>query len=193
MLHAGRPRSDRTGFFRSDRRSGSLCHPPLAHSRRQRALEPGIRSNGLCPAAAETPDQSRDSRLGLPAADPQGNGYARAAVTRQAELLGFGPDARDNIRLAVTEACTNCVLHAYDGTAPQSDPDGLEGGLQRNELVVVVQDWGAGLVVDGDTPRAAENSGLGMGLEVIRRMASSVAIISAPHAGTRVEMRFTQR
>ena len=41
---------------------------------------------------------------------------ARRAITRLCEHLGLAGELTDRIRLAVTEACTNCVLHAYAAT-----------------------------------------------------------------------------
>jgi anti-sigma regulatory factor (Ser/Thr protein kinase) len=101
-------------------------------------------------------------------------------------------DVQERVQLAVTEACANCVLHAYDGSAPTSSYR-VEVQMDRGDFVVIVQDWGAGMAGEGDTPRASKNPGLGMGLKIIRRMASNVAIATAFDDGTRLEMRFSPR
>jgi hypothetical protein len=62
--------------------------------------------------------------------------------------------------------------------------------MDGDALVVVVQDWGAGMAGDGDTPQAAKSAGLGFGLKLIRMMASDVAVATALDRGTRLEMRF---
>jgi anti-sigma regulatory factor (Ser/Thr protein kinase) len=134
-------------------------------------------------------EQSPRISFELPANDPSGVTRARQAITRHAKLLGLAPDLQERIRLAVTEACTNCVLHAYDGSAPQSSYL-LEAHMDGHDLVVVVQDWGAGIAGDGDTPAAARSSGLGLGLKLIRMMASTVDVATAIDRGTRLEMRF---
>jgi anti-sigma regulatory factor (Ser/Thr protein kinase) len=136
-------------------------------------------------------EQSGRTRLilDLPAGDASGVSRARWAVTRHAELLGLDEDIRERVRLAVTEACTNCVRHAYDGSAPVSSYR-LEACRDGCDLVVVVQDWGAGMAGDGDTPSASKNPGLGFGLKMIRELASTVEVATALNQGTRLEMRF---
>jgi serine/threonine-protein kinase RsbW len=127
--------------------------------------------------------------LDLPAA-PRGIPTARAAVTRLCDALDVSDDVRESIRLAVTEACTNCVLHAYDGAAPRSTYR-LEARQDPGEIVVVVEDWGAGIGGDGDTAAARRQEGShGRGLAVMRAVATSVEIASAIGKGTRVELRF---
>src|ERR1035441_9776357 len=83
-----------------------------------------------------------DMELALPAR------AANIAVVRHAfgalgEAFAVDEQILSNIRLAVTEACTNVVVHAY--------PDGDEGPLevlatlQEEKLEVVVRDEGPGI------------------------------------------------
>jgi anti-sigma regulatory factor (Ser/Thr protein kinase) len=125
----------------------------------------------------------------LAATDLQGIPRAREAITQYAERQGLSADVQERVRLAVTEACTNCVLHAYDGKSAHSTYR-LEAHMAAEALVVVVQDWGAGLEGDGNTPEAAKLSGLGQGLKLIRAAATAVDIASAVGRGTRIEMLF---
>ena len=71
---------------------------------------------------------------------------ARGAITRLCDHLELEDEIAGQIRLAVTEACTNCVLHAYDEAAPE-DPStfALEARVDDDALVVVVRDAGAGI------------------------------------------------
>jgi anti-sigma regulatory factor (Ser/Thr protein kinase) len=124
------------------------------------------------------------------ATDAGGIGRARRALTQYAGSIGLDAEAQDAVALAVTEAMTNCVLHAYDGDAPISSYR-VEAHADKGELVVVVQDWGAGIAGDGDTPRASKNPGLGYGLPLMRMLASAVDVASAVDRGTRIEMRFS--
>jgi anti-sigma regulatory factor (Ser/Thr protein kinase) len=83
--------------------------------------------------------------------------------------------------LAVTEAATNAVRHAYP-----TDPHGaffLAAQTDGAELVVIVRDYGVGL----HAPSAP--GGLGVGLVVIDRLASSCQIAEG-RPGTLVTMRF---
>ena len=111
---------------------------------------------------------------------------ARGAITRLCEHLEIADELAGQIRLAVTEACTNCVLHAYDGGP--SSTFALEARVEDDALVVIVRDAGTGI-----TPAPSRSGGLGFGLRLIRQAASSVDITSRPGRGTRVAMRFALR
>lgn len=104
----------------------------------------------------------------------------RHAVADLAEALGAGPDLRHDIALAVTEACTNVVLHAgAQDIAISAAPadDGLE---------VVVQDSGTGIRPRPDSP------GLGLGLSLIARLTSHLEVLQGPHGrGTELRLWFS--
>jgi serine/threonine-protein kinase RsbW len=109
------------------------------------------------------------------------------AIVRHA-LGGFGeafavPESKlSDIRLAVTEACANVVVHAY--------PDGEDGpmevlaSLRGNELTVLVRDWGAGIRPRPDSP------GLGLGLSLIASLAARVQLGHDDAEHTEVRMTF---
>lgn len=109
------------------------------------------------------------------------------AIVRHA-LGGFGeafavPESKlADIRLAVTEACANVVVHAY--------PDGDEGpmevlaGMNERELTVLVRDWGAGIRPRSDSP------GLGLGLSLIAALAEKVQLGHDDEEHTEVRMTF---
>ena len=116
-------------------------------------------------------------RLG---AQPPSVGALRASVVEFAEEIGFedtGP-----IALAVSEALTNAVLHAY------RDMD--VGDLRvvacdkPDRLVVVVRDYGGGMLPRADSP------GLGLGLPLISSMTDALQIEAADGAGTLLRMHF---
>jgi anti-sigma regulatory factor (Ser/Thr protein kinase) len=109
---------------------------------------------------------------------------ARRAITRLCEHLELTDELALNIRLAVTEACSNCVLHAY-GDDGASCTFALEARVEDDALLVVVRDSGVGLRSDRPS-----KTGLGLGLRLMREAASSVDIRSSPGRGTRVAMRF---
>ena len=88
-----------------------------------------------------------------------------------------------DIKLAVTEACTNVVVHAYetDGDGPmlvEASLDGIE------ELVVVVRDEGRGIAPRTDSP------GLGLGLPLIASLAESLELGRDGDQRTEVRMTF---
>jgi stage II sporulation protein AB (anti-sigma F factor) len=105
----------------------------------------------------------------------------RRAVVDFAELHGVGipPD----VALAVSEAITNAVLHAYrDGDAGDVR---VVACAEPSRLVVVVRDYGCGMKPHPDSP------GLGLGLAVIGRLAAELNIERPDEGGgTRLRMCF---
>jgi len=87
-----------------------------------------------------------------------------------------------DIALAVTEACTNAVVHAYrDG---QGGTISVTATHVDGSLTVTVRDHGCGMSARVDTP------GLGVGLPVIAAIANSVEIGTPDGGGTEMCMRF---
>jgi len=93
-------------------------------------------------------------------------------------------DAEDPhaIGLAVTEAATNAVLHAYTEKRPGEVRVVVCAEPER--LVVVVRDWGDGMRPRPDSP------GLGLGLPTIATLATSFKVEAAEGAGTLLRMHF---
>jgi serine/threonine-protein kinase RsbW len=105
----------------------------------------------------------------------------RRAVVDFAELHGVG--VSPDIALAVSEAVTNAVLHAYREGA--SGPMRVVACAEPDRLVVVVRDYGCGMSPHPDSP------GLGLGLSVIGRLATEVNIERPDDGGgTRLRMSF---
>ena len=104
------------------------------------------------------------------------------------EVLGFvvdheAPDPHA-IGLAVTEAATNVVLHAYPADAPGEVR--VVVCVEPERFVVVVRDWGTGLRPRTDSP------GLGLGLPVIASLATEFRVEAATGHGTLLRMHFTR-
>ncbi|CAA9490362.1 MAG: hypothetical protein AVDCRST_MAG69-1306 [uncultured Solirubrobacteraceae bacterium] len=89
-----------------------------------------------------------------------------------------------DIRLAVSEAVTNAVLHAFRG--PTSGTVSASVSLSDAEWIEVrVTDNGSGMAPRSDSP------GLGLGLPLIRHLADQFEHYSPPDAtGTELWMRF---
>ena len=121
-------------------------------------------------------------------ATPEQIPIARSAIDQLCEQAGIKGAAAENIRLAVNEACTNCVLHAYDAGAP-SPTFVLDARTEGNALLVAVHDYGLGVSRD----RSSAAGGRGHGLPLINYLADSTLVSSRPGHGTSVAMRFTTR
>jgi serine/threonine-protein kinase RsbW len=89
----------------------------------------------------------------------------------------------DGIALAVSEATTNVVMHAYRDRA---DPGTftLDLGLDDSSLVIDVRDDGVGMGPRDDSP------GLGLGLRIIAIVTDAHAFAPADDGGTWLSMRF---
>jgi serine/threonine-protein kinase RsbW len=123
-----------------------------------------------------------DMELALPAR-AENIAIVRHAFGALGEAFAVDPQTLSDIRLAITEACTNVVVHAY--------PDGREGPLEvrasvaPGELTVVVRDQGPGIVPRPDSP------GLGLGLPLIASLAESVNLGRDEDEHTEVRMTFS--
>jgi serine/threonine-protein kinase RsbW/stage II sporulation protein AB (anti-sigma F factor) len=98
---------------------------------------------------------------------------------------GFGADeiALLQINLAVSEAATNAILHAYRGRAAAGDVHVL---VQHADdfLDVSIADSGIGMSPRRDSP------GLGLGLCLMAHEAHSCQVKTSPEGGTEVILRF---
>lgn len=107
----------------------------------------------------------------------------RRAVSGLATSLGLPPERVEDVRVALTEACANVVVHAYGGS-----PGILEVRAVAEDgwLRVVVRDEGRGLV-----PRLRSTSpGLRLGLQMIAALADEVGFLADEGGGTSVKMAF---
>jgi len=118
-------------------------------------------------------------------------GFARSAVACFAAQLDPTMEELGDIRTAVSEAVTNCIVHAY--------PDGLGiislrcRILKDNVLDIVIKDKGVGIenLEQARKPMfttgGAERSG--MGFTIMESFMSSFGVTSKPGKGTTVHMR----
>lgn len=103
-----------------------------------------------------------------------------------AELLWIDPELLDDLKTAVSEACNNVVLHAYEGGA---GPMAIRVFVDDRLLRVTVSDRGAGI-----PPAVLSDEGSdGIGVSVIRALADDVRFTSGPDGGTEVQIDFAAR
>lgn len=108
----------------------------------------------------------------------------REALSGLAETVGVDGVELNDIRTAVTEACNNVVLHAYDG---DEGPLQLEVYLGEESVEVVVRDHGTGI---RPHIRSDEEAALGIGLSIIQALAPRVEFRDVEGGGTEVRMEF---
>jgi len=132
---------------------------------------------GYTPAMAPEPGRWAVS------ATPEQVAFLRSELTQYAQAAGV-PDGRlGDVRLAVSEAATNAVLHAYRDRDPgeiRVDARVLDDGRLR----IVVEDDGFGPLPRPDSP------GLGLGLPTIASVADAVELSAGSAAGARLAMLF---
>jgi serine/threonine-protein kinase RsbW/stage II sporulation protein AB (anti-sigma F factor) len=113
---------------------------------------------------------------------PENVAALRRAARRLAKQSGADDRVLADVTLAVSEACTNVVVHAYrdrPGTLA------LSGEARDGEVRFVVDDDGGGLSPRTDSP------GLGLGLPLIARLTQRFEVLPGPRGrGTRLTMAF---
>jgi anti-sigma regulatory factor (Ser/Thr protein kinase) len=117
-------------------------------------------------------------------ARPEGVGVVRQALAGVADALDFDASVLADMKMAVTEACTNVVVHAYDdeGTLEVEMLAGDDG------LTIVVRDFGTGI-----QPRPARIGApaLGLGLPLIAALSDAFELRGSAGVGTEVRMTFS--
>jgi len=107
----------------------------------------------------------------------------RGVLAGVAELIGLDPELLDDLKTAVSEACNNVVMHAYEG---KTGPLSVRMYIEPEAIEVVVADQGAGL-----PPLAPADETIGgVGLSVIRALAGQADFRARPEGGTEVRMTF---
>jgi serine/threonine-protein kinase RsbW len=129
-------------------------------------------------------EAGRSVRLTIPAR-PEYITLGRLALTALVGVRPVSDETLYDLKLALTEACTNSVRHAYE--------NGREGSveivyeLQPDRLVVEVGDEGAGFEpADGGNGHEGELEEGGLGIEIIRALADEVEIGPREEGGSRL-------
>ena len=138
---------------------------------------------GIAPARRVTAERLERHAL----AHPQAVGELRREVAVYAKQLGASDEIREAVMLAVSEALTNVVVHAYVDRDPgpmivEAWPD------EDGHLRVLICDEGRGMMPRTDSP------GLGVGLSLMAQMADEVRVANRHDApGGIVSLRFSLR
>lgn len=130
------------------------------------------------------PAGDADLDLTLPAL-PESVTVARQAVSGLADALAWDAAFVADLKIAVSEACSNVVAHAYpdDGA---TGPILLRAWVDDTTLTVRVADRGRGI-----TPTITKGAGLGLGLPLMAALSDEVQVKSGADGATEVTLRFT--
>ena len=115
---------------------------------------------------------AREVRLTIPA-KPEYITLVRLALTGISRLRPVSDEALADLKLALTEACSNSVRHAY------SDGEGcveISYELHEDKLVIEVADDGEGFDPAEEREEADELSEGGLGIAIIRSVADHLEI-----------------
>ena len=114
-------------------------------------------------------------------ARPEGVGVVRQALAGVADALDFDASVLADMKMAVTEACTNVVVHAYpDGEGPMQ----VAAAIRDGRLSIAVRDEGRGMLPRPDSP------GLGLGLPLIATLSETLELGRGDDDRTEVRMTF---
>jgi serine/threonine-protein kinase RsbW len=126
------------------------------------------------------------ARVWVARADQLEVGDLRRRVAGFAALAGMRDGDLAEMQVAVSEALTNVVVHAYRETADVGDVR-IDAEVHADDLVVSVRDYGLGMGPRPDSP------GLGLGLAIIDRLSKASATRRCEDGGTEVRMTFALR
>jgi len=124
-----------------------------------------------------------DLRLVLPSA-AENVAIVRRALSGVVDVLDLGDDRLLDINAAVSEACNNVVVHAYEGTEGLMD---VYLCIQPSELEVIVSDDGVGIRPNVPEPDLELQ---GLGLSLIHALTDRVEFLGGMGEGTNVRMSF---
>ena len=125
-------------------------------------------------AAMGANDESRTVRLTIPA-KPEYITLSRLALSGLSRVRPLADETLADLKLALTEACSNSVRHAYDGDAGHVS---ISFELQDDRLIIEVTDDGTGFTSEaaGKNGDDVELSEGGLGIAIIRSVADEVEI-----------------
>ncbi len=119
-------------------------------------------------------------RLTIPA-KPEYITLGRLALTGLSRLRALPQETLADLKLAITEACSNSIRHAYDGAGGVVE---IRYEVAEDRVVVEVRDTGGGFdASDAPETNGGELDEGGLGIAIIR------AVVDELHIGPRPDRR----
>src|SRR5271166_4551302 len=115
----------------------------------------------------------------------------RQALSGLADATGLSPADLNDIGTAVTEACNNVSVHAYDDS---EGPLAVELFARDATILVTVRDRGVGFVLDGgaqEFPSEVDGELAGIGVPSIKALARNARWSEPAGGGTELQMTFS--
>lgn len=124
-------------------------------------------------------------------AESRNEGFARTLVSSFSSQLDPSVSEIGEIKTAVSEAVTNCIVHAYRGT--KGNIELVVRAMEDNILYIKIRDKGCGItdVKQAMEPlytSAPEEERSGLGFAVMESFMDKVSVRSSPGSGTSVIM-----
>jgi len=119
-------------------------------------------------------------------------GVIRLAISGIASRMEFTIEKIEDIKIAVSEACTNVVLYAYQDD--ENPGIHVDCAIHIDKLEISISDKGKGFDLDKlqNKQEVSQNelgaSSLGLGITFMKNLMDSVEIVTSPGEGTNVIM-----
>ncbi len=118
--------------------------------------------------------------------------FARTAIAVFAAQLDLTLEEIEDIKVSVSEAVSNCVIHAYHNTSGNIL---LSAHYSSTEITIIVEDFGCGIPDINQAVEASFSSlpeeRMGLGLVFIHELMDKVEITSTVDVGTKIVMTKT--
>lgn len=115
--------------------------------------------------------------------NPEYVGIIRLTTSGIANKIGFSIDDIEDMKVAVSEACTNAIKHSNDNVF------NITFIILENGLTIEIQDNGKGYDIENAVQPDLENpKENGLGLFIIQTLMDDVSIESKENQGTIVRM-----
>ncbi|MBT5953868.1 anti-sigma B factor RsbW [bacterium] len=117
-------------------------------------------------------------------------GVVRLAVSGIAARLDFSVEEIEDLKVAISEACTNSVQHAYEDGNGEIE---ITCFLSDKKLEITVKDEGTGFDVgvlgtQSQIEKSEERLGLGLGITFIKNLMDEATVHSVPGKSTEIHM-----
>jgi anti-sigma regulatory factor (Ser/Thr protein kinase) len=111
----------------------------------------------------------------------------RAAMNHICETMGFSQDDTNNITLAVDEACSNIIKHAYCGSTGK--PIQVTCTLYKNRLEILLKDFGKKANIDEIKSRQLDDVRPGgLGVHLIKSVMDIVKYNNQDEEGNQLQL-----